>query len=67
MSIKSGLLVTAVAGFLFLNDAARAQQTSANQPVIPGPGWHFGEVIDGSTADDARRKIEAAGFTECAP
>ena len=64
MSIKSGLLVTAVAGVLFLNGAARAQQTSANQPAIPGPGCHFGEVIDGSTADDARRKIEAAGFTE---
>lgn len=32
--------------------------------TVSGPGCHFGEVIDGSTADDARRRIEAAGLTE---
>ena len=41
-----------------------AAAQNAGAPAIPGPGCHFGEVVDGSTADDARRKIEAAGFTE---
>jgi hypothetical protein len=38
-------------------------QTSG-APVVPGPGCQFGEVIDGSTANDARMKIEGAGFTD---
>ena len=42
---------------------AIAQQAPNAEPGGLGPGCHFGEVIDGSTADDARRKIEAAGFT----
>jgi hypothetical protein len=36
----------------------------AAPPAVPGPGCHFGEMIDSSTADDARKKIEAAGFTD---
>ena len=61
MPLKSGLLAVAVDGVLFLDCAAWAQQTSQPHPAVPGPGCHFGEVIDDSTADDARRKIEAAG------
>ncbi len=64
MPLKSGLLAAAVAGVLFLDCAAWAQQTSKAQPAVLGPGCHFGEIIDDSTADDARRKIEAAGFTD---
>jgi hypothetical protein len=64
MPLKSGFLAAAVAGVLFLGCAAWAQQTSQTQPAVPGPGCHFGEVIDDSTADDARRKIEAAGYTD---
>jgi len=64
MPLKSGLLAAAVAGALLLDGAARAQQTGPGQSAVPGPGCHFGEIIDGSTADDARRKIEAAGFTD---
>jgi hypothetical protein len=41
-----------------------AAAQDASGPAIPGPGCHFGEVVDGSTADDARRKIEAAGFAD---
>jgi hypothetical protein len=41
---------------------ASAQETMS-APVALGPGCHFGEIIDSSTADDARRKIEAAGFS----
>jgi hypothetical protein len=65
MSLKSAMIAAAaVAGILFLDCAAWAQQTSQTHPAVPGPGCHFGEVVDGSTADDARRKIEAAGFTD---
>ena len=45
-----------------LGGPASAQQVVSG-PQIPGPGCHFGEVIDSSTAEDARRKIEAAGFS----
>ena len=64
MPLKSGLLAAAIAGALLLDGTAWAQQAGPSQPAVPGPGCHFGEVIDGSTADDARRKIEAAGFTD---
>lgn len=40
----------------------RAQAT-AQENVVGVPGCHFGEVIDGTTADDAKRHIEAAGYT----
>jgi hypothetical protein len=46
----------------FLGGAAIAQNSGT--PAVPGPGCHFGEVIDGSTADDARTKIVASGFTD---
>ncbi len=38
-------------------------QTAAQQTVVGVPGCHFGEVIDGTTADDATRHSEAAGST----
>jgi hypothetical protein len=44
-----------------LSTAAAAQDS--NVQAVPGPGCHFGEVIDGSTANDARKNIEAAGFS----
>jgi hypothetical protein len=64
MPLESGLLAAAIAGVLLLDGAAWAQQTGPSQPAFPGPGCHSGQVIDCSTADDARRKIEAAGFTD---
>lgn len=65
MPLKSGLLAAALANLVFLGGSAWAQQTSPSQPAaVPGPGCHFGEVIDGSTADDAQWRIEAAGFTD---
>jgi hypothetical protein len=38
-------------------------QSTAQETVVGVPGCHFGEVIDGTTADDAKRHIEAAGYT----
>ncbi len=64
MSLKSRLLATAIAGVLLLDSAAWAQQADPSQPAVPGPGSHLGEFIDGSTADDACKKIETAGFTD---
>ncbi len=45
--------------------AASSGQAQATPPetVVGVPGCHFGEVIDGTTADDAKRNIEAAGYT----
>jgi hypothetical protein len=37
--------------------------TTTPEAVVGVPGCHFGEVIDGTTADDAKRHIEAAGYT----
>jgi hypothetical protein len=50
---------------------AHAQSTTTTMPAPAGsgtsmvgvPGCHFGEKIDASTADDARRHLEAAGYT----
>ena len=38
-------------------------QATTPETVVGVPGCHFGEVIDGTTADDAKRHIEAAGYT----
>lgn len=51
----------AMAAGLFMACSAVAQEAPA---TVPGPGCHFGEIVDGSTADDARTKIEAAGFLD---
>lgn len=61
---SSMLAATAALGVGVLTGAAWAQGAGQSDPaLVAAPGCHFGEVIDGSTADDARRKIEAAGFS----
>lgn len=55
-------LVAAISCVVLAGGPAAAQ--TAGGAAVPGPGCHFGEVIDGSTADDARSKIEAAGFID---
>lgn len=42
------------------NAPAHAQGVQAPESQ---PGCHFGEIIDGTTADDARKHIEVAGYT----
>src|SRR5512147_1343766 len=56
-------VVGAAIGCLLAASAANAQQATGDAQVS-SPGCHFGEVVDGSTADDARARIEAAGFTD---
>ena len=46
-----------------LGAGALAQQVAV-EPMIPSPGCHFGEVIDSSTAEQAKAAIEAAGFSQ---
>lgn len=36
---------------------------SAGTDMVGVPGCHFGERIDGTTADDARQRLQAAGYT----
>lgn len=55
-------LAAAISCAILIGSPTAAQD--ADGTAILGPGCHFGEVIDGSTADDARAKIEAAGFTD---
>lgn len=63
LKLTGSALLAMLAGAALPSGAAWAQ--GAGQPEPPlGPGCHFGEVVDSSTADDARRKIEAAGFSD---
>lgn len=47
------------------NGQAQAQTVAQSTPTAPSlqPGCHYGEKIDGTTADNARKRIEAAGYT----
>ena len=64
MRVKTKIVgATAMCLCLAALSAAAVAQDS-NPQVVPGPGCHFGEVIDGSTANDARTKIETAGYTD---
>ena len=43
--------------------AQTATSLSSDTSVVGMPGCHFGERIDGTTADDAVRHAQAAGYT----
>ena len=47
------------------NGQAQAQTVAQTTLTDPSqqPGCHYGEKIDGTTADDAKKHIEAAGYT----
>ncbi|MBL9033756.1 MAG: hypothetical protein JNN33_03275 [Rhodospirillaceae bacterium] len=38
-------------------------QAQSTMTTPSQPGCHYGEVVDGTTADDAKRRIEAAGYS----
>ena len=44
---------------------AQAQTAASTQgtDMVGVPGCHFGEQINGTTADDARRSLASAGYT----
>ncbi|TXH38134.1 MAG: hypothetical protein E6Q98_04745 [Rhodospirillaceae bacterium] len=69
MQRRIGLLATAVvvAGLSTLSSNLPAQaqsDPSAAQVRIQLAGCEAGDRIDGTTADDARKKIEAAGYRQ---
>ena len=59
-------LITAA---MILAVAGPAHSQTATTPLSPGtnvvgvPGCHFGEQIDGTTADQAAKHAQAAGYT----
>jgi len=57
--LKLNLLTMAL---LLAASGGEVTAQSAPETVVGVPGCHFGEIIDGTTADDARRHIEAAGY-----
>ena len=59
--LKLNLLTMAL---LLAASGGETQAQSAPETVVGVPGCHFGEVIDGTTADDAKRHMEAAGYTD---
>jgi len=42
---------------------AHAQNTSTGGDMVGVPGCHFGEKIDGTTAQDAEKFLKSAGYT----
>jgi hypothetical protein len=58
--LKLNLLTMAL---LLAASGGEVQAQATQETVVGVPGCHFGEVIDGTTADDAKQKIEAAGYT----
>lgn len=59
--LKLNLLTMAL---LMAASGGQAQaQTTTQDTVVGVPGCHFGEQIDNTTADDAARFAEAAGYT----
>jgi hypothetical protein len=56
--LTMALLLSAAGGGVQAQTATTVPETA-----VGVPGCHFGEVIDGTTADDAKRHIEAAGYT----
>lgn len=59
--LKLNLLTMAL---LLAASGGPVEAQSTPDAVVGVPGCHFGEVIDGTTADDARRHIEAAGYIQ---
>jgi hypothetical protein len=58
--LKLNLLPMVLA--LALSNGQVQAQSNLTEPSLPG--CHYGEVIDATTADDAKRRIEAAGYTD---
>lgn len=60
------MLVAIAGGPAHAQSATTEMTPMSNQSgtdMVGVPGCHFGEKIDGSTADQARQKLEAAGYS----
>ena len=62
LNLLTVALVLAVTGTPAMAQTA-STTLSSDTSVVGVPGCHFGERIDGTTADDAVRHARAAGYT----
>lgn len=65
LSLMAAAMMLAVAGNAYSQTATQQVPTSLSPGtnMVGMPGCHFGERIDGTTADDAAKFAQAAGYT----
>jgi hypothetical protein len=62
--LMAAAMMLAVAGPAYSQTATQVPTSlSPGTNVVGVPGCHFGEKIDGTTADDAAKSAHAAGYT----
>ena len=61
--LKSNLLTVALVLAVASGPALAQTSLSPGTDVVGVPGCHFGERIDGTTADQAAQHAKAAGYT----
>ena len=64
LSLMAAAMMLAVAGPAYSQTATQVPTSlSPGTEAVGVPGCHFGERIDGTTADDAAKFAQAAGYT----
>jgi hypothetical protein len=63
LSLIAAAMMLAVAGTAYSQTATQPLSTSPGTEMVGVPGCHFGERIDGTTADQAVKHAQAAGYT----
>ena len=64
LSLMAAAMMLAVASTAYSQTATQAPlSTSPGTEMVGVPGCHFGERIDGTTADQAIKHAQAAGYT----
>jgi len=64
LSLMAAAMMLAVAGNAYSQTATQVPTSlSPGTEAVGVPGCHFGERIDGTTADQAVKHAQAAGFT----
>lgn len=64
LSLMAAAILLAATGSAYSQTATQAPTSlSPGTDVVGVPGCHFGEKIDGTTAEDAAKFAQAAGYT----
>ena len=64
LNLMAAAMILAVAGPAYSQTATQVPTSlSPGTEAVGVPGCHFGEKIDGTTADDAIKHAQAAGYT----
>ena len=61
LNLMAAAMILAVAGPAYSQTATTTLSPGSN--MVGVPGCHFGEQIDGTTADQAVQRAQAAGYT----